>query len=337
MTQPLEGRVAYVTGAASGIGEATVDLMAQQGAKVVVADLNMAGAELVADRLRSSGTDALALELDVTDPEAVDASYDAVIAKFGRLDVLHLNAGGDARDDTNVVDTPLDAWDFAFRVNVMGVVHGLKFGIPRMLETGGGNIVVTSSMGGQAGDYARIAYGSLKATVTALVKYVSVSHGRAGININAVLPALTLSAGAAAQFPPPLAAAVAKHQTTDRINEPADVAALVAFLASDAARGIRGQAIQIDAGGSAQGGASPTLAAAIADLMAQQQGKTSRLSGGARDAIRDPMHQVEDRKVGGGSVMAAVADKSLLSDCGVCGWGPAWPHFGHIPASSSGI
>ncbi len=268
MTRRLDGKTAYITGAGSGIGKATASVMVREGAAVAVVDVNGEAAESVADRLRSAGAKAIALQVDVKDPEAVRASYDETVERLGRLDVLHLNAAAGSPVDTNVVDTDLSVWQDVFDVNVMGVVHGLKFGIPKLLEHGGGSIVLTSSMGGETGDLLRASYGSLKATVTAITKYVSSSHGRAGININAVLPGLVLSEGAAVQFPKPLADAVVKHQTTDRLTQPEDVAELVAFLASDAAIAIRGQAIAIDAGHSAQGASSPTLAAAIQELQA---------------------------------------------------------------------
>ncbi|MGQ7296969.1 SDR family NAD(P)-dependent oxidoreductase [Quadrisphaera sp. KR29] len=264
----LHEKAAFITGAASGIGEASARAMVREGAAVALADINESGVLALAEELSMRGARALAMVLDVSDPVAVQTNYEIAVAELGRLDVLHLNAAAGRPDDSNVVDTPLEAWEDAFRLNVMSVVTGLKYGIPHLLAGGGGNIVVTSSGGGEAGDHSRIAYGSLKASVTALTRYVAVTHGRAGININAVLPGLVLSPGAATQFPAPLSAAVAKHQTTDRLTQPEDIAELVVFLASDDAKAIRGQGIRIDAGVSIQGGASPTLAQAIADLQA---------------------------------------------------------------------
>ncbi|MET7402709.1 SDR family oxidoreductase [Dactylosporangium sp. NPDC005572] len=263
----LQNKIAYITGAGNGIGEATAEAMAREGAAVAVVDLDRDAAALVADRLCAAGARAIALAVDVSDPEAVRTSIGQVVDEFGRLDILHLNAAAGVPGDTNAVNNDLDVWERLFRVNVMGVVHGIKYGVPRMIEAGGGSVIITSSMGGQAGDLNRAAYGSLKAAVTALTRYLSVSHGRSGINANAILPGLVLSPTAAAQFPASLAAAVTKHQTTDRLTQPSDVANLAVFLASDEAIAIRGQAIAIDAGGSAQGGATPTLADAVAALV----------------------------------------------------------------------
>jgi len=264
----LHGKIAYITGGGSGIGDATAEAMAREGAAVAVIDVNGEAATAVAARLKAAGARAIALTVDVSDPTEVEVSFDRVVDEFGRLDILHLNAAAGVPGDTNIVDNELDVWERLFQVNVMGVVHGIKYGVPRMIETGGGSVVITSSMGGQAGDLNRAAYGSLKATVTALTRYLSVSHGRSGINVNAILPGLVLSPRAADQFPPSLAAAVVKHQTTDRLTQPSDVANLAVFLASDEAIAIRGQAISVDAGGSAQGGASPTLADAMTALSA---------------------------------------------------------------------
>lgn len=262
----LRGKVAYITGAAGGIGSATAEAMAREGASIAVVDLNADGAEAVASKLRETGAKAIALAVDVSDASAVSDSIECVVSELGRLDILHLNAATGFARDTNVVDTDVEVWEKLFRINVMSVVYGVKYGVPKMIEGGGGSIVITSSAGSLAGDINRAAYGSLKATVTALTKYLSVSHGRSGINVNAILPGLVLSPNAALQFPPSLAEAVARHQTTDRLTLPSDVANLAVFLASDEAIAIRGQAICIDAGLSAQGAASPTLADAIAEL-----------------------------------------------------------------------
>lgn len=263
----LRGKVAYITGGAGGIGSATAVAMAREGARIAVVDIDADGAESVAATLRRGGTEAIALAADVSDEAAVRDSVERVVAEFGRLDIMHLNAATGFPEDTDVVDTDAVIWEKLFRINVMSVVYGVKNGVPRMIEGGGGNIVITSSAGSLAGDHNRAAYGSLKATVTALARYLSVSHGRSGINVNAILPGLVLSPNAALQFPPTLAAAVARHQTADRLTLPSDVANLVVFLASDEAIAIRGQAICIDSGLSAQGSASPTLADAIAELM----------------------------------------------------------------------
>jgi NAD(P)-dependent dehydrogenase (short-subunit alcohol dehydrogenase family) len=263
----LRGKIAYITGGAGGIGSATAEAMAREGASIAVVDINANEAEAVAGNLRATGVRTIALAVDVSKADAVHDSIERVIKEFGRLDIMHLNAATGFAGDTNVVDTDVEVWEKLFRINVMSVVYGVKYGVPKMIESGGGSIVITSSAGSLAGDLNRAAYGSLKATVTALTKYLSVSHGRSNINVNAILPGLVLSANAAAMFPPTLAAAVARHQTTDRMTVPSDVANLAVFLASDEAIAIRGQAICIDAGISAQGGASPTLADAIAELV----------------------------------------------------------------------
>ncbi|MFF8770792.1 SDR family NAD(P)-dependent oxidoreductase [Kitasatospora sp. NPDC015120] len=266
MTARLDGKIAYITGAGSGIGEATAELFAREGAAVAVADRNGEAAEKVAARLRADGARAIALTVDVADEEQTRASIQATVDAFGGLDVVHLNAGAASPDDHDVVNTPDSAWELSFRVNLMGVVHGTRHAIPHLIARGGGNIVITSSQQGEVGDVNRVAYGSVKAAVTSLTRFIATSHGRQGINANAILPSLVLSQGAAPQFPGALRDAVVRHQTTDRVTEPSDVANLALFLATDASQAIRGQAIRIDAGMSAMGSASPDLADAITDL-----------------------------------------------------------------------
>jgi NAD(P)-dependent dehydrogenase (short-subunit alcohol dehydrogenase family) len=263
----LEGKIAYITGAGSGIGRASALAMAAEGATIVATDRNADTARETVDLIEGQGARAIAMTVDVTDPTAVKSSLDETVDAFGRLDVMHLNAGGSKPlEDSSVVDTPEDVWEFCFRVNVMGVVHGAKYGIPLMIENGGGNIVITSSAAGERGDYALTAYGSLKAAVSSFTRYVATQYGRQGINANAILPGLVMSPGAARLFPEPLAAAVQKHQVTDRLSTPEDVARLAVFLASDDAIAIRGQGIVLDAGISVMGGASPDLSAAMTEM-----------------------------------------------------------------------
>lgn len=169
MTGRLESKVAVITGAGSGIGAATAHAMAREGASVVVADLKADSAGAVADEIVTAGGNAIAVRADVT----VDAEVAAMIATatehFGRLDILHNNAGAAQEAvDTDVVNTPESAWRLAYDVDLMGVVFGCKHAIPVMATAGGGSIIITASAAPMIGQTALIAYAAAKAAAVAV-------------------------------------------------------------------------------------------------------------------------------------------------------------------------
>jgi NAD(P)-dependent dehydrogenase (short-subunit alcohol dehydrogenase family) len=243
----LTGKVALVTGAASGIGAATARRFVADGARVALADVNLEGAEAVAAEL---GDAAQAVLLDAADADSVRAAVDATVDAFGGLDVLHNNAAATSVEvlsqDTNVVDIDLGVWDHVMAVNVRGYVAGCKYAIPIMAARGGGSIICTSSGNAYGGDLVRIAYGCSKGAVNTLVKYVATQHAHQGIRCNAIAPGLVLTPAVEANVPE-MAAVVRRHILTDHVRVE-DIAALAAFLASDESRPITGGVLNCDAG-----------------------------------------------------------------------------------------
>jgi 3(or 17)beta-hydroxysteroid dehydrogenase len=242
----VEGKVVIVTGAASGMGRADAELLAREGARVVVADLNEADGREVAE---SIGGDAMFLRLDVTD----EANWAAVIAttveKFGRLDVLVNNAGMMALG--NVVETDLQSWRQVNAVNSDGVFLGCKHAIPAMAASGGGSIVNMSSVAALSGQSFVAAYSASKGAVRALTKSVAMycKEQDNGIRCNSVHPD-------GVKTPMVVKVAMGKDTATDEeiemigkagnMCEAADVANLVLFLASDESRFITGTEMVID-------------------------------------------------------------------------------------------
>lgn len=257
----LSGKVAIVTGAASyhgsdggidvGQGAATAALLARLGAAVVLADINGAAAEQRAGEIRAGGGRAIAIATDVRVEEHVACMVAMALEHFGRLDVLHNNAADLAflvdPGDPEITQFTVEAWRSQFETLVLGPMLGCKHAIPAMLESGGGSIVCMSSTSGGMGELNLTVYGAAKASVNQLVRAVSAQWGKQGIRCNAVAPSLVLSTPGI-RLGPDLIAQYARHCDTPYVADPLDTAHMVAFLASDAARFITGQVINVDGG-----------------------------------------------------------------------------------------
>jgi NAD(P)-dependent dehydrogenase (short-subunit alcohol dehydrogenase family) len=243
----LSGKVAIITGGAGGIGAACGERFAAEGATVVVADLFVDAARDVAARI---GHGAIGLHYDAGDAASIEAGIGEVVERFGRIDILFNNAAATALEvhqkDTTAPDIPLDIWDLIMNVNVRGVMVGCKHAIPHMIRNGGGSIINTASDSGLAGDNVRIAYGTSKAAVIGMTKYIAAQHGRQSIRCNAILPGPIMNASLA-QYPD-LVRLIKRQALTPRIGKPEDIAAMAAFLAADESEYVTGQAYSVDGG-----------------------------------------------------------------------------------------
>ncbi len=257
----LAGRVAIVTGAGSGIGLSTARRLAEEGMSVVVGDLDRASAEQVAEQLRGDGFAATAIVADVSDEAQVAAMVEATVAEYGTVDVLHNNAGAVELDvigrDGDIRRLDVDVWDKTMAVNLRGVMLCTKHTTPVMIEAGRGSIINTSSGSGLTGHSTRAAYGASKAGVNMFTQYTATSFGRDGIRCNAIAPGLIMTPAAERNLTESDMDMFARHTLTRRLGTPEDIAAMVAFLASDEAGFITGQVISVDGGALAH---SPTYA-----------------------------------------------------------------------------
>ncbi len=244
MTDRLHGKVAIVTGAASGIGAATARLMVAEGASVVLADINTVAVQRVAESIG-----AVAQPTDVTDETAVAALVDVAVSRFGRLDVLHNNAVVASPDDTDTVGTPNEVWQATFEIVVMAAVYGCRYAIPAMIETGGGSIVNTSSGAARSPTGSRIAYGSSKAALETLSAYTASMFGAQGIRSNVVAPGFVLTEGTKALFSTEQLDAFATAAAAGRVATPHDIAEVVVFLGSDECAYVSGQVVAVNGGG----------------------------------------------------------------------------------------
>jgi NAD(P)-dependent dehydrogenase (short-subunit alcohol dehydrogenase family) len=244
----LQGKVAIVTGGGGGIGGAVARRFAAEGAQVVVADIFLDTARDVSDAI---GAAAIPIQFDASDEASIKAMIDETVARFGRLDILHNNAAMTDPKlsplDTTAPDIPLDVWNLVQSINVTGYMLGCKYAVPAMIASGGGSIINTASGSGAAGDLARIAYGSSKGAIIAMTKYVATQHGHQNIRCNSISPGVVMTPALEATVPG-LKEIIKRHVLTPEFGVPDDIAALVAFLASDEARYITGQDIAINGG-----------------------------------------------------------------------------------------
>ena len=253
--QRLNNKVAVITGGTGGIGLAAGKLFAAEGAQVVLVDLDQgaldhAVAEIGAER-------AMGFAADVTDPAQVDAYVQAAIGRHGRLDVFFNNAGIEGAVGP-IVDYPLEMFDQVMAVNVRGVFLGLKYVIPAMAKSGGGSIVITSSLGGLRGVPKFGAYIASKHAVVGLMKSAALECAQHNIRVNTINPspiATRMMESIEAGYAPGASAMVRKKMEAAvplrRYGQPLEVAQLALFLASDESAYITGSSYPIDGGMSA--------------------------------------------------------------------------------------
>jgi NAD(P)-dependent dehydrogenase (short-subunit alcohol dehydrogenase family) len=248
----LEGKVALITGAASGMGASMARIFAGEGAKVVVADmLEDEGKQVVADITKANGA-AMFRRLDVSSEAEWKATIEAALAEYGKLDILVNDAGLSGSAVADLFDTA--AWDRLMAVNARGVFLGMKFAIPLMKAQGGGSIVNISSISGITGQHGvHVAYNASKGAVRTLTKAAAVQHGRDNIRVNSVHPGLMppmRTSGRTAD--PAVRAKMLEGVPLRRAGRVEEVAHAVLFLASDEASYITGAELPVDGGYLAQ-------------------------------------------------------------------------------------
>ena len=246
MTERLDGRVAVITGAGSGIGLATARRFAAEGAKVVCADLDKTSGEAAAAEVGG-----LFIRADVADEEAVRAMYETTVAEYGRLDIAFNNAGISPPEDDSILTTTLEAWKRVQDVNLTSVYLCCKYAIGHMRRQGKGSIINTASFVAVMGAAtSQISYSASKGGVLAMSRELGVQFAREGIRVNALCPGPVNTPLLQELFAkdPERAARRLVHIPLGRFAEPAEIAAAVAFLASDDASFMTASTFLVDGG-----------------------------------------------------------------------------------------
>ena len=251
MARTLQGRVALVTGAASGIGRATALAFAENGAKVVVADVADEQGRQTVDQIESSGGDAIYVRADASRAHDVDRLVTAIIETYGRLDCAHNNAGieGTTPPGTEFHTYPEDVWDQVVATNLKGVWLCMKAEIAQMLQQGGGAIVNTASVAGLVGGFGG-AYSAAKHGVVGLTKVAALDYAMRNIRVNAVCPGGIRTPMLDRVFArrPELEPAFVAGEPVGRLGRPEEIAAAVVWLCSDEASFLTGVALPVDGG-----------------------------------------------------------------------------------------
>jgi len=246
----LKGKVALVTGGGSGIGEACAIMLAHRGAKVAVLDQNIEAAERVTQQIKSSGGQANALRVDVSDEGQVSKAVDEVISQFGALHI-GVNNAGIGGDQAPTAEQTIAGWRKVLSVNLDGVFYCMRNEIPAMIKSGGGSIINMASILGQVGYANAAGYVAAKHGVVGLTKSAALEYGTKGIRVNSVGPGF-IKTPLMSAVPKEALEPIAQLHALKRLGESKEVATLVTFLASDEASFITGNYYAVDGGYLAQ-------------------------------------------------------------------------------------
>jgi NAD(P)-dependent dehydrogenase (short-subunit alcohol dehydrogenase family) len=245
----LEGKVLIVAGGGSGIGAAVAQRFAQEGAAVIVGDLNAAAAEAVAAAIVASGGRASGVGCDIADEAAANALVAAAMRDYGGLDGIHVNAADmqAIRSDGDALQLDLAVFDRTLAVNLRGHLLCTRAALPELLKRGGA-IVYTSSGAADMGEPTRLSYAVSKSGLHALMRHVASRWGKQGIRANAVAPGLVITEQLREHFPENLRQATLAITRSPRLGASEDIAAMVAMLMSADGEWINGQVIGVDGG-----------------------------------------------------------------------------------------
>jgi len=252
----LEGKVAFITGAGSGIARAAARLFALEGAKVVIAELKPELGRSSEHDVRNAGGDALFIETDVTKEESVKSAIHQGVARYGALNILYNCAGGSITQDAPVTDVDMAVWQHTMSLDLLGTFLCCRHGIPELIKAGGGAIVNMSSGAALQGVYKGHVYTAAKGAILSFTRALAGQYARHGIRANAICPGLTVTERVIRMFGDPRKSSDSPQRAMLEkypfsVGDPEDIANIALFLASDKARMITGATVAADGGTSA--------------------------------------------------------------------------------------
>ena len=242
-------KTALVTGGAAGIGRATVERLSKEGAKVIVADCNLEAAQKVANSLKDNEFKAEAVHYDAFSEVSALRAVDKAIEIFGSIDILVNNVGiTDLSKDRDVENLDISFFNKIFHINLLSMLHTVRAALPMMKSSGGGAIINVASIGGITGDFRGTLYGLSKSGVINLSRYIATQYGKYKIRCNTVSPGLVLTGAASNNLSGEAIRRFLNHNSLPYLGQPADIASVIAFLASEDSSYVTGQNIIVDGG-----------------------------------------------------------------------------------------
>ena len=241
----LAGKVAFITGAGTGIGRATAILFAREGARVAIADIDAAAGEETA---HLAGNDAIAFRTDVTDEASVQEAVRTAVQQFGALHILHNNAGGSTPRDNTVVAAPIEEFWRVIRLDLFGTFLGCRIAIPQIIRSGGGSVINMSSNLALMGIAGRDCYTAAKGGVAAITRSMAVEFASQRVRVNAIAPSATMTDRVRRLMAGNAALDKLANAHLLGLIEPPDIANMALFLASDESRMVTGQVYPVDSG-----------------------------------------------------------------------------------------
>jgi NAD(P)-dependent dehydrogenase (short-subunit alcohol dehydrogenase family) len=248
----LDGKTLVVAGGATGIGRGVAVRLGQEGAKVVLGDLDGDGANRVAAEITEAGGTAIGVQFDIGHNDSVTGLIESAVAEFGTVHGLYNCAADTSLEtiggDTHLLDADLDIWRRTYEINLLGFVRTCKAVLPILLGNGGGAIVNTSSAAASLGEPTRPAYAASKAGINTLTRHIASTWGKQGVRCNSVAPGIVLTEKLKENPPQEFLDWAGSLVRSPRLGETSDIGATVAFLLSDDAEWVNGQVWRVDGG-----------------------------------------------------------------------------------------